>query len=172
MVTTLKLASFSWVGSVSKQCVLACTRHFMPWMWTFPDKHQKETLFACYNRRSFNSGRSCSGRFLSNWWPDSHRVRFTPHSTSSKSNYRQHTGTPVDKNDITQVRTSVNQKVFIGSGTSAKNILHYADSVDGFIIGSEFKEHGYWENEIDPKRVKEITSLLSSKYWILINLQY
>ena len=78
----------------------------------------------------------------------------------------------MDKNDITQVRTSVNQKVFIGSGTSAKNILHYADSVDGFIIGSEFKEHGYWENEIDPKRVKEITSLLSSKYWILINLQY
>ena len=71
----------------------------------------------------------------------------------------------MDKNDITQVRASVpNQKVFIGSGASAKNILHYSDSVDGFIIGSEFKEHGYWENEIDPKRVKEITSLLSSKY--------
>ncbi|CBY15410.1 unnamed protein product [Oikopleura dioica] len=76
----------------------------------------------------------------------------------------QHTGTPVNKNDITQIRAAVNQKVFIGSGTSVRNILDYSESVDGFIIGSEFKQHGYWENEIDESRVKEITSLLAAQY--------
>ena len=66
------------------------------------------------------------------------------------------TGESADKLAIKEVSSHVNIPVFVGSGLTSKNLKEYIELADGFIIGSYFKKDGYWANEIDIDRIKEL----------------
>ena len=66
-----------------------------------------------------------------------------------------HTGVAADPNELKVVKETVNIPVFIGSGISAENISQFKFA-DGLIIGSEFKKNGFWRNELDESRIKQI----------------
>ena len=46
----------------------------------------------------------------------------------------------------------------IGSGLTAENIGGFKQCADGFIVGSYFKKDGFWQNELDPERIKRFLS--------------
>ena len=66
------------------------------------------------------------------------------------------TGTVADVSELKAVKKAVKIPVLIGSGITAENLGKYWNSADGFIVGSYFKENGFWENEISEKRVEKL----------------
>uniref|UniRef100_UPI0032171BBC BtpA/SgcQ family protein n=1 Tax=uncultured Draconibacterium sp. TaxID=1573823 RepID=UPI0032171BBC len=64
------------------------------------------------------------------------------------------TGENAALEDVKNVKESVTVPVLIGSGINVDNIQEYWNIADGFIVGSSFKRDGYWENEVDEKRVR------------------
>ena len=68
-----------------------------------------------------------------------------------------HTGVAADPEELKVVKDTVNIPVFIGSGVSAENISKFKFA-DGLIIGSEFKKNGFWRNELDEDRIKQIVN--------------
>ena len=68
-----------------------------------------------------------------------------------------HTGVAADPEELRVAKETVNIPVFIGSGVSAKNISQF-NFADGLIIGSEFKKNGFWMNELDQDRIKQIVN--------------
>ncbi len=55
--------------------------------------------------------------------------------------------------EVKSVKKNVSLPVLIGSGVTLDNLEKYFNSADGFIIGSYFKENGFWENGVDKNRV-------------------
>lgn len=66
------------------------------------------------------------------------------------------TGEETDIDELRKVRNAVNVPVLIGSGLTAENIEKYFPVADAFIIGSYFKQGGYWKNGVDADRVKAL----------------
>ena len=65
------------------------------------------------------------------------------------------TGTTASLEEISQVKNTVELPVFVGSGIDINNIEEYIKIADGFIVGSYFKDDGFWKNNINKKRVSE-----------------
>ena len=70
------------------------------------------------------------------------------------------TGKPADIEELKAVRKETKLPIFIGSGITEKNISEFWDFTDGFIVGSYFKEKGYWENPISKERVEKFMEKL------------
>ena len=68
-----------------------------------------------------------------------------------------HTGSATDVQDLRSVQDKISLPVLVGSGVTSTNISDYQDA-DGLIIGSEFKKDGFWRNELDPERIRRVTS--------------
>lgn len=66
------------------------------------------------------------------------------------------TGVSADLSELKSVKNGVDIPVLIGSGITAENLLSYLEFADGLIIGSYFKEKGYWANNISVERVKQV----------------
>ncbi|XP_038610709.1 uncharacterized protein F13E9.13, mitochondrial-like isoform X2 [Tachyglossus aculeatus] len=63
------------------------------------------------------------------------------------------TGVEADPGELKEVGQAVNIPLLIGSGVTLENVKSYLNA-NALIIGSYFKEGGYWANQIDPTRVK------------------
>ena len=76
------------------------------------------------------------------------------------------TGVPVVESDLAKARAVIDLclkkpyfprklelPLIAGSGVDEKNCGLYRKYVDAVIAGSTFKQHGYWECRVDPKRV-------------------
>jgi len=61
--------------------------------------------------------------------------------------------------DLEQARGSTGLPILVGSGITSENISSYWDLADGFIIGSFFKKHGYWKNEISVDRINSLIEI-------------
>jgi len=72
------------------------------------------------------------------------------------------TGRPADTIELKAVKKEINLPVLIGSGISEKNISSYWNFADGFIVGSYFKDKGYWENPISKERVTKFMKNINS----------
>jgi len=59
----------------------------------------------------------------------------------------------VDIRELDALKDSVNKPILIGSGITADNISEYWNYADAFIIGSHFKENGFWMNPISNERL-------------------
>jgi membrane complex biogenesis BtpA family protein len=66
------------------------------------------------------------------------------------------TGVKTDVNDVEQVKEATNLPVIIGSGITSGNIEEYFHVADSFIVGSYFKQDGFWKNEVDPDRANTL----------------
>lgn len=69
------------------------------------------------------------------------------------------TGQPAKPHDVTEVKNSVDVPVLVGSGVTVNNVHEYR-GVNGFIIGSHFKKHGMWQNELDDTIILEFMNCL------------
>lgn len=67
------------------------------------------------------------------------------------------TGKAVNLADLKCLKDKIHIPVVIGSGISADNITEYWDHASAFIVGSYFKEDGFWKNPICAERLKEFT---------------
>ena len=65
------------------------------------------------------------------------------------------TGEEANIEEVRSVKKSIKLPVLIGSGVTYENVESYLKTADALIIGSYFKEKGYWENEVDYARVKK-----------------
>jgi membrane complex biogenesis BtpA family protein len=63
------------------------------------------------------------------------------------------TGKAVDIRELDALKDSVSKPILIGSGITADNISEYWNYADTFIIGSHFKQNGYWMNPISDERL-------------------
>jgi len=64
------------------------------------------------------------------------------------------TGLPTNPVEVEQVKNRVNIPVLVGSGVTQENVADYINMADALIVGSYFKENGYWANPVDIKRVE------------------
>jgi len=71
------------------------------------------------------------------------------------------TGKETDIDELKKVSDVVNIPVLIGSGITADNIEKYYPVADAFIIGSYFKQGGYWRNEVDADRAKALMNKIN-----------
>lgn len=63
------------------------------------------------------------------------------------------TGKAVDIRELDALKDSVDKPILIGSGITADNITEYWPFANAFIVGSHFKENGYWMNSISEERL-------------------
>jgi hypothetical protein len=71
------------------------------------------------------------------------------------------TGSAAKPEDLEAVKKACPDiTLLVGSGITPDNIKQYLPFVDGFIVGSALKKDGYWANEIDLGRVKEMVAAL------------
>ncbi|RXQ88804.1 BtpA/SgcQ family protein [Ancylomarina salipaludis] len=65
------------------------------------------------------------------------------------------TGKAVDIRELDALKDTVDKPILVGSGITADNIAEYWHYANAFIIGSHFKEKGYWMNPISDERLTE-----------------
>lgn len=68
------------------------------------------------------------------------------------------TGKEADISELINVRENSHLPLLVGSGITNANLEKYFNLADGFIVGSFFKEGGYWENKISKGRVNSLVS--------------
>ncbi len=73
-----------------------------------------------------------------------------------------HTGSSASVDELNALKDSINFPVLVGSGITLKNVLNYLPISDGMIIGSYFKEDGYWENVLSYDRVAEFMNMVNN----------
>ncbi|BAX79889.1 hypothetical protein ALGA_1513 [Labilibaculum antarcticum] len=64
------------------------------------------------------------------------------------------TGKAVYLHELKSLKDIVHGPVLIGSGITAENLSEYWDYSSAFIVGSHFKEDGYWENPVSEERLR------------------
>ncbi|CAH1187756.1 unnamed protein product [Phyllotreta striolata] len=67
------------------------------------------------------------------------------------------TGCAADIEELKQLKLNINTPILIGSGVTVENAQEY-HSADALIVGSHFKKHGQWQNEIEEKRLSNFMS--------------
>ena len=70
------------------------------------------------------------------------------------------TGEAPKREDVQEVKAHCRLPVVLGSGVDAENIKTYYPLADGFIIGSAFKQDGYWANTVDRQRVRRLMNVV------------
>lgn len=71
------------------------------------------------------------------------------------------TGKAASKDDLKRARTAGRIPVIIGSGLTPENAADFARA-DAWIIGSSLKYDGFWENPLDPDRLKAMVAARNS----------
>jgi membrane complex biogenesis BtpA family protein len=63
------------------------------------------------------------------------------------------TGVEPEAGDLEKAKSTTTLPVLIGSGMTAENISRYLPLADGFIVGSTFRRHGQFLEQLDPGRL-------------------
>jgi membrane complex biogenesis BtpA family protein len=74
------------------------------------------------------------------------------------------TGDATDLNDvklISENRCKLSMPIIIGSGVTRENVKDYVGISDAIILGSYFKDDGYWENELSGERIRDFMEYLN-----------
>ena len=71
------------------------------------------------------------------------------------------TGEAASADELRAVTASAKIPVLVGSGITADNLKTYLPLADAFIVGSHFKRDGYWENPLDPARIRRLLDVLA-----------
>lgn len=64
------------------------------------------------------------------------------------------TGKAVYLHELKSLKDKVHTPVLIGSGITVGNLAEYWDYSSAFIVGSHFKEGGYWKNPVSEERLR------------------
>lgn len=72
-----------------------------------------------------------------------------------------HTGSSASVDELKALKEVIDFPIIVGSGVTAENVSNYLPISDGMIIGSYFKEDGYWENEISYERISSFMDIVN-----------
>jgi len=64
-----------------------------------------------------------------------------------------HTGEAASVDELKELKHYLDFPILVGSGVTQDNVSTYFPICDAMIIGSYFKEQGYWENELSYERI-------------------
>jgi membrane complex biogenesis BtpA family protein len=64
-----------------------------------------------------------------------------------------HTGVAASVDELKELKKDLDFPILVGSGITIDNVLAYLPICDAIIVGSHFKENGYWENKLSHERV-------------------
>ncbi|MCF6295365.1 MAG: BtpA/SgcQ family protein [Flavobacteriaceae bacterium] len=64
-----------------------------------------------------------------------------------------HTGEAASVDELKALKEVLDFPILVGSGITQDNVLTYLPICDAMIVGSYFKEEGYWENDLSYERV-------------------
>ncbi len=71
------------------------------------------------------------------------------------------TGRPPRLDDLAAVKASAGKvPVLLGSGVTSENVAAFANTADGFIVGTAFKVDGRIDNPVDRERVKRLMACI------------
>jgi uncharacterized protein len=73
-----------------------------------------------------------------------------------------HTGEAASVDELKTLKEVLDFPIIVGSGITQDNVLTYLPICDAMIIGSYFKEQGYWENELSYKRIANFMELVNN----------
>ena len=71
------------------------------------------------------------------------------------------TGEAASADELRAVYATTKLPVLVGSGITAENLKSYLPIADAFVVGSYFKQNGYWENPLDPDRIRRLLDALA-----------
>jgi len=71
-----------------------------------------------------------------------------------------HTGSEASLEELQGLKSKLDFPVIVGSGITKDNIKKYLPVADAFIVGSYFKENGYWENKLSYDRIAGLMELV------------
>ena len=71
------------------------------------------------------------------------------------------TGEAASVDELRAVYAATKLPVLVGSGITAENLKSYLPIADAFVVGSYFKQNGYWENALDPDRIRRLLDALA-----------
>ena len=71
------------------------------------------------------------------------------------------TGEAASADELRAVYAATKLPVLVGSGITAENLKSYLPIADAFVVGSYFKQNGYWENALDPDRIRRLLDALA-----------
>ena len=71
------------------------------------------------------------------------------------------TGEAPGVEELRAVHGATRLPVMVGSGVRADNLADYRPFADAFIVGSHFKQDGYWANPLDPGRIRRFLDALA-----------
>lgn len=71
------------------------------------------------------------------------------------------TGEAASVDELRAVYAATKLPVLVGSGITAENLKSYLPIADAFVVGSYFKQNGYWENPLDPDRIRRLLDALA-----------
>ncbi|PKQ62440.1 hypothetical protein BZG02_11965 [Labilibaculum filiforme] len=71
------------------------------------------------------------------------------------------TGKAVYLHELKSLKDKVHIPVLIGSGVTAENVHEYWPYASAFIVGSYFKDNGYWKNKISEESLKTFMQTVS-----------
>ena len=63
------------------------------------------------------------------------------------------TGVEPEVEDLEKANKATGLPILIGSGMTAENVSRYYPLADGFVVGSTFRKHGKYLEELDPERL-------------------
>jgi uncharacterized protein len=72
------------------------------------------------------------------------------------------TGEAASTAELRAVYAATKLPVLVGSGITAENLKTYLPLADAFIVGSHFKQAGYWANPLDPARIRRLLEVLAA----------
>lgn len=72
-----------------------------------------------------------------------------------------HTGMAASVEELKILKDHLDFPVLVGSGITQKNVAEYLPICDAMIIGSYFKEDGYWKNKLSYKRISSFMDLVN-----------
>ncbi len=64
-----------------------------------------------------------------------------------------HTGEAASVDELKTLKDALDFPILVGSGITQDNVSTYFPICDAMIVGSYFKEHGYWENKLNYERI-------------------
>jgi membrane complex biogenesis BtpA family protein len=64
-----------------------------------------------------------------------------------------HTGVPASEEELKTLKAELDFPIIVGSGVTLENVSTYLPICDAMIVGSYFKDQGYWENKLSYDKV-------------------
>lgn len=74
-----------------------------------------------------------------------------------------HTGEAASIDELKVLKDTLDFPILVGSGITQDNVANYLPICDAMIVGSFFKENGYWENALSYERVASFMELVKTK---------